>query len=182
MVNILAFTGRSYAGKTRCSSLVVEIDPRFVRMSFSEPAKQEYCEALRLSREDFDYPNNYNKYKSTFLSYIEARKEEDAISLFKELAQYDYVVLDDLKFIEELKLVVENKGVIYKVAANPEVRRERGWKPNEDIDSHISETELDISAYSINCLGGGGVIYNNEYDSDVKLRGEVYQILSRHFA
>lgn len=101
--------------------------------------------------------------------------------MFDSLAGKEFVVIDDLRFWEELVKITQVKGVIYKVQSSPTIRKARGWVPNKQIDEDLSEAELDLAPYTFYKLTGGGGIFNNELDSDAKLRSQIYNILTKHF-
>ncbi len=183
MSNILSFVGRSYCGKSFISRIVTELDSRFIHCSFSEPAKRIFCDKLGISREEFDISDVKDLHWIEFLNYKEELSNGNRYywvdALFEEIGKDDYVVIDDVSSIEELQKIVENKGLVYKVVSNPEIRKQRGWVPIEEIDNHLSEMELDLSGDVFYTLTGGGIIYNNE--GEAKLRGQIYNLLMSHF-
>lgn len=185
--NILAFTGRSYVGKDFCGQLVMDMDPRFHSVSFAELPRIEFAELMGIDAEDLATPKVKEKYRVAFQDFCEGKKKESgdkaywAKRLFTLLEHIDSVVITDLRFIEELTLVIQNKGVVYKVQANPEVRKARGWVPNPYVDNHISQTEMDLSPYTFWQLTKGGGLFNNELEGDSIIRGQVHKLLNSHF-
>lgn len=184
MLSLLAFCGRRMAGKSFASSILNEFDSRFTLMSFADIPKDEYAELEGIPREDLNTPGIKERHRKGFIAYVEGRKKKDKGYWAKKLVkniQSDHVVIDDLRFLEELEQVVKLNGLVYKVHANPEVRKARGWVHDARVDEHYSETEMDLSPYTFYTLTGGGIIYNNEINTDHKLRGQIYKLLNTHF-
>ena len=101
--------------------------------------------------------------------------------LFESLEGKEFIVIDDLRFWEELIKVTKLKGVVYKIQATPEVRKSRGWQPNPIVDNDLSETEMDLAPHTFWELTGGGGLFNNEANTDNKFRKQIYSLLSQHF-
>lgn len=186
-MKILSFCGKRYTGKDFCADLVTQMDGSFHKVSFAELPKIEFAELVGINVEDLNTPVVKEKYRPAFINFCETKKKEDpaywAKQLFTLLEDWgnDKYVICDLRFIEECQLIVQNKGVIYKVQANPEVRKARGWVPNPLIDNDRSETEMDLSPYTFFAISKGGGIFNNEQGTDNLIRKQIYDILNRHF-
>ena len=185
MTYVLAFAGKRLSGKSLAASIVLELDSRFILKSFAEPAKQAYCKMLGLKRELYDTLKVKESHRADFIEFVEKEKKTDpaiwAKTLFQNVKEDDYIVIDDLRFIEELQMIMKFKGIVYKIMADPRVRAARGWKPDPAIDEHYSELEMDLSSDTFHKLTRGGGIYNNDASGEAKLRGQVYQILMDHF-
>lgn len=184
MKNILAFTGKSYSGKDKCCILVHDMDAKFHIVHFADLPKQEFAEKYNIPLEDLSTPGLKEQYRPALISYTEGKKVNDkafwAKASFHENKNKESVVYADLRFLEECELIVKSKGVIYKVQANPEVRKARGWIPNPEIDRHPSECELDLSPHTFWTISKGGGLFNNTTED--KLRKEINFILNHHFA
>lgn len=186
MIKILAFCGRSYTGKSKSASIVLELDSRFKKISFADPGKEEYSRTNNIPLQDLSTPGVKEGHRPGVITLVEGRKLETGDSGFWAKKLFDtykegYFVIDDLRFIEELQELVLLGGVVYKLQANPEVRKARGWIPNSFVDTHYSETEMDLSPHTFYVLTSGGGIFNNETDGDAKLRGQIYKLLNLHF-
>jgi phosphomevalonate kinase len=184
-MNILAFAGRRYTGKTKASSIVLELAPAFRRVSFSDAPREEFCKYHKLDIAELLTPGVKERYRVAFIEFAEGRKEKDkyhwANLLFEKVLSTDNIVIDDLRFIEELHTIIKNKGIVYKMQAELEIRKQRGWIPNPYIDNDITETEMDLSPYTFWELTKGGGIFNNEIGADTKLRGQLLSIMAIHF-
>lgn len=179
--NIIAFIGKRYSGKSLASEIVCSVDSRFSRKSFADVLRQEFSELNGVPIELLTSIDSKEEYRPGVIKYSYTRKAEDpayfAKKLFENLADNCYVVIDDLRFLEELKICVENQAAIYLIYADNPRRRSRGWVFNPEIDEERSETDLDLSAYILKELtnGRGGWIFNNS--GKLEFRDEVEHLV-----
>lgn len=182
---ILSLSGPRFSGKSFCSQIVTQLDPRFTTMSFASIPKKQYAEENGIEIDELNSPVLKERHRRSFIKFVEAKKEGNKGYWAERLVENitsEFVVIDDLRFIEELREVVKLKGLAYTVHANPEVRKARGWIFDAKVDEHYSETEMCLSPYTFFCLTGGGVIYNNEIATEHKLRAQIYKLLATHFS
>lgn len=185
-MRILGFCGRRKTGKTKAAELVVKLTANtpfpFRRISFADSLRMLFADYKNISPDDLK--NNYTKeiYRQEMIEFSQKIKEKDPLFFVKELFDLaegmEYIVIDDIRFIEELAEVKKRGGIIYKVDASPKVRKERGWEYMPEVDNSLSETELgDLSAHTMDVFGG--ILFNN--GSEEQLRKDLRQLLLKHF-
>lgn len=181
---LLALTGRRYCGKSRAADMVAKFDPRFRILSFADVLKEEFSKESGIELKKLYQTGIKDFYRPQLFEFEAQRKAGNryyfAEKLFERVRPNDLVVIDDLRFIEELAMCVQKSAVIYKVHAEPHHRVARGWKYSE-VDDHYSETELDYSGYLFHQVTGGkgGTIFNTR--DDAYLRMQLIGILKAHF-
>lgn len=179
-MKIVAFSGRRYCGKSTCSSIVSDLCDDFREVAFADALRQDYCKLNKLELSDL-YKDK-ERYRKGLIKLSEVRKKKDpayfAKRLFEGLSDSDCIVISDLRFIEELKEIVDRGGLVLNVQSSYGERSKRGWVYDSLIDNDYSETELDLSRQTYHCLGGD-VILNNSSDQD--LRKEIFRQLKNNF-
>lgn len=183
---VLALTGLSYCGKTTVSQMVCEADSRFIRVSFGTVLKKAYCAYNGVDLEATVTPRTKEAYRMGLVDFSKRVKEKEgwdyfARALFEGVGPEQYIVIDDLRFIEELDLCLKRDAVVFKVYSESRQRALRGHFPSP-ADADISETELSfLSGYDWWKLTGerGGVLYNTKDES--YLRDQVHKVMQRYF-
>ncbi len=99
---------------------------------------------------DLNTPKVKERHRQKFITYVEGKKEEKGKDYWAKkwwslVQDMEFVLAEDLRFLEECQIVVQNGGVIYKVHAEPEVRKQRGWIPDPAIDNHYSVNYYELS-------------------------------------
>jgi phosphomevalonate kinase len=182
-MNILALCGLRKAGKTTSACVLKEIDNRFKIVSLADPLKESFADYIQIPRSYLDSSDVKEKYRRELQLFSWQFKEKNpnyfVDLLFAENAAEQCVVIDDLRFSNELEAVLKRGGTVYQVYADPYVRKSRGWLFNRDVDTDVSELELgSLSSQTMLALGGG-LIWNN--GSRESLRPQLYDILAKHF-
>lgn len=197
---LLALVGRRYCGKSTVADMVVKLDSRFTKRSFATVLKEEFAKASGVDIKKLYTVGVKDIYRPAMFDYEKQAKANNryyfAEKLFSQIAPGEFTVIDDLRFLEELKLCLDARAAIYKVHSDPHLRRQRGWIKSE-IDAHYSETELDFPGYYFwqitggvhqgkeHSNGRGGTIFNTKSDfTDPDrnyLRGQVIQIIKSQF-
>ena len=183
LANVLAFCGKSYTGKTKAAEFITKLDERFKRFSLTPLISYEFAK-------DFSVPfgavqADVSLYKSVLFDYDMVKRRNNPTffieHLFEGISEKDFVVLDDLRFVEDLAFLVKNGAKIYCLHSENNHRKARGWIYNPDIDDSSAEHELNISADSMISAtsGKGGIIYNTR-DFDY-LKFQLSKILAEHF-
>jgi phosphomevalonate kinase len=182
-MKIIGFAGTRKSGKTAAAHQLMGIDERFRRMSFADPLKDMYCKTKGIGRETLDNVSLKEFYRRDMQEVSTQMKIDNgddyfAKMLLDQVLSNDFVVIDDVRFVQELKLIRQAGGIVYQVYSDPHKRAERGWEFDPIIDTDISETELGwLTAETFHLLGGGR-IYNNH--STKELRNEIFNVLLRH--
>lgn len=189
-MKILAFAGRRYCGSDIAADMVLAYDPRFQRTSFTDAVKQDFCLANKLDPRKLRTPGLGDVYSQQLYTHERTLKALDpfyfASRALGSLGVGDFVVIDDLSQVEELKYLLLQEAVIYKVHSDPCSRRSRGWLRGE-IDDHYSETEMDQpGAWFHKITGGrGGTIFNTKTElqdpEKVYLRRQIMDLMGQHF-
>lgn len=183
---ILALIGQTYSGKSTVADLVCKMDARFQKRSFATELKREYCEKTGVDPKDTGAPRVKELFRMEVVAF--SKKIKNAVGwdyyarkLFEKVGPEDFVVIDDLRFVEELSACLQHNAVIYKVHCEPHQRNRRGYFPSA-ADTDISETELAfLTGYDLQKMTGGrgGTLFNTR-DEDY-LRQQIRMPLSEHF-
>ena len=186
-MRILGLCGRRKSGKSRAADMVIKLTGStpypFKKVSFADPLRLMFANEKGIEPESLK--DNYTKelYRKELIEYSQKVKAEDPLffvnALFENYVdEADNIVIDDVRFIEELAAIKKRGGIIYKVEASNTIRKARGWEYNADVDENLSETELgDLSAHTMAVYGG--ILFNN--GSEEQLRKDVRQVLVKHF-
>jgi phosphomevalonate kinase len=184
---ILAFVGRRYSGKSMAARIVTEIDPRFKKLSFADSLREMYSSKFNVDLELLKGRVSKEEYRRQIKDFsYEVKKEFGqfvfAENLFNKVTKDIYVVIDDMRFIEELQLLCLEGGIAYRVYAENHIRSARGWRYDPNIDDDLSETELgDSSGYTMRQATRGGIIFNNTLRGEIEITAQLEVLLSRHF-
>lgn len=169
-MKLIGLAGKRRSGKSTCARIIKEIamDTFGVKvkiLSYGFPLKQMFSRQFNVPVEDLDDPVTKEKYREAVIDYANLLKEKNPylfVNLLAGQCQFgDNVVIDDVRTIEELEFVIKCQGLPYRVEADQFIRAARGAIYKPAIDLGLGETELDFSAETWRCLGGG-VIYNNK--------------------
>jgi phosphomevalonate kinase len=179
---IIALSGRRKAGKTKSAEIICAFDPSFQKMSFADTLKNEYASEVGCLRADLDNTIYKEEHRIALQQFSESYLAADPYyfvrKLFLDVIPGSKVVIDDNRYLAELRTVWSAGGACYKVDTDIDVKRlTRGWQKNKEADAHISETELgDLCAHTMYCLGGG-IIFNN--GSLLKLEERLFEIVKK---
>lgn len=169
MTKLMAFSGFRKSGKTFTADFLVNMakeqyDLKVQKLSFADSLRIQFSEYKNIPIEfltNNQTKENYRQEIITFASWIRANDPIFFIrETFKLIDMCDFVIIDDLRTIEEFRAVVEFGGKPFRIFASPEIRRDRGWIYAPSIDNDLTETEMDLSAETYFRFGGKW-IYNN---------------------
>ena len=175
---IIAICGARKSGKGAVSEIIAELQPQFRIVNFADVLKHSFAEKEEIDPALLFDPQEKEKYRKQLIEYADEMRSTDpcvfARTLF-DMNPVESLVIGDLRFIEELKLVIEQGGIVLQVYADQMWRRKRGWFYTAGIDDHMSETEMGyLSGDTIYRLGGYRVYNNSTVDS---LRQQVARVL-----
>lgn len=186
-MKILALAGKRKSGKTYSAEKFIEVAAlhghTFRKVSFATELRKQFAETKGIVPSLLTENFAKEEYREQLLEYAKNIKKTDPKyfikCLFDSILDYESVVIDDLRFIEEFEEIYKRGGVIYKVEADIAVLQSRGWKYTPEIDDDTGETELGGASVSV-FSPYGGHFYNNEF-GDVKLKKELNFIFTKHF-
>lgn len=173
MTLIIALCGRMKCGKSSVADAFQNTNPNIFRLAFADPLKEEFASKYGIDLSDLYNNTEKEKYRTLLQGYAETQKEFYGRDYFAQLwletvenIKPSAVIIDDLRFFEELKVISQYNCHVFRVTASNEVRVKRGWVPG-DKDNHISETELgDVSEETLKSYRGGLIVnnYENKFD------------------
>lgn len=146
MVNIIAFTGRSGAGKDYCANLFVKLLPSYKKVkfiAFADHMKVECIDKNNVSFEDV-YVNKTDSVRTMMQQYgTENGRDKrgknvwvDIIDswykIYKHRETYDYLIITDLRFQNEYEWIKKNNGLVISVRNNS-VNKMSHISENNDI-------------------------------------------------
>lgn len=178
---IIAFSGPRKSGKTAAAGFLIthleEYGLKPIKLSFADPIKEEFCKLNNIGLDTMYLNDLKESYRDQLITFAEERRKEDPDVfinlLFKKVFAFDWIIIDDLRLVNELKMVLKYDGIPIKVQTDRLKRCQRGFIYDPKVDEHYSESELDLCAQTYKQLGGT-VIWNNRTLED--LRTEVGHI------
>lgn len=180
MKNIIAFSGFIKAGKSQAAQFLIDINPNFKLKSFAEPLKESFAQHKKIRIENLYDIKEKEKYRQELIEFANEMRKKDpfifANQLFDSINEEDNIVIDDLRLLPELEMLVKAGGKPYRVWADHNTRKKRGWVSNYMIDRDLTETDLDLSQETY-CALGGGYVFNNT-DNLEALRRRIFELLS----
>lgn len=171
-MHIIGFLGKKGSGKDTCSDYMVQ-NYSSKKIAFADPMKQAIKILFQLSDEQL-YGSlkevidpNWNVTPRHILQYVGTEMFRNNISnllpdigndfwiktfelSIKNIQDYDYIVVSDVRFQNEVDIIHKLGGTLVKIN-----------RSQENIDSHISETEID------NIIDYDHVIQNNSTLEDL---------------
>ena len=153
MVNIIAFTGRSGAGKDYCANLFVKLLPSYKKIKFLAFADHMKVECIDKNNVSFEnvYINKTNKIRTMMQQYgTENGRDKRGENVWVDIVDswykiynhreiYDYLIITDLRFQNEYDWIKKNNGSVISVLNN-----------SVNQMSHISENNSIRFDYLIN--------------------------------
>lgn len=185
-MKILALIAQRKSGKSTAADLFVsaahDCGCEFSRVAFANVLRKEFAEEKGIEFEILTDNTLKEKYRLEIIQFATEKKRVDKLYFINKLFEtvQGNIVIDDMRFIEELAAVTKRGGITYKISCTEVVRQSRGYVYTPDIDDDLSETELgrDCSVDTLRVLGGG-VVYNNTSEED--LRKEMELVFKKHF-
>lgn len=149
---IIGLTGKMKSGKTTLANFLVEA-MGFKRLSFGEAVKKEVARGFGITYESYLLLEEKEKAKlrPVLQAWGEARRNLSGSNywvkiLLEELALHKNVVIDDIRYANELVAVMKAGGRIGQFNITKECQLERG--ANEECLEHESETALDSYVFN----------------------------------
>jgi len=185
-MKILAFAGRRKSGKTYAAEQFIEVASLyghpFRRTSFAHELRKQFANLKGISPSLLTENFAKEEYREELVAFATEIKRTDPKffirSLFENILDYESVVIDDLRYIEELEEIWNRDGVIFKVEAEKKILEARGWKFTPGVDDELGETELgSLDPHTF--IPYGGYFYNNSSTEALKL--ELHKIYTKHF-
>ena len=137
---IIGLAGKKRSGKTSAAQAILEIpNRRMIRVGFADPIKSEVAKIFGRTQEQ-----EKSVIRPVYQAVGEAAKKLYGEDYWRNLLvdmwktrlsnHYDYLIIDDVRFPEEAKMIKEMGGQVWRVL-----------RPETDNhgDNHISETEVD---------------------------------------
>ena len=186
-MKLLSFSGLRRVGKTEAANIVVSLGVEMgiviKRVSFADSLRELFSLQTGIAVGMLEAAETKEDFRPRILALGKKLRAEDPQALIKELSKtltpgLNYCI-DDTRLIEELAFVVRAGGKPFKVEADNDTRKKRGWKYDPSIDEDMNETELrGLTSFTFHELGGG-VAYNNKTIED--LRGVLTPIVKEVF-
>lgn len=166
---IIAFAGPRKSGKTTAAFYLQEnlnkLGLKPIKLAFADPAKERFCKANNIGIETLYLNDLKEVYREQLIKFAEEERRKDPFIyinlLFEKIFDYDWVIIDDLRRLDELKACLSRKALIIKIQTDLFKRKQRGLVYDQKIDEHYTETELDLSSDFYRSIGGD-VIFNNK--------------------
>lgn len=176
---IIMLAGKRKSGKTVFADILVGTLGNIQRVAFADILKDKFATAYGVSIADLHDVTKKEKYREALVEFADRVREADryffARALFNALDDDSNYIIDDLRAIEELELGMALGAVPYRIHADSNTRKQRGWVYDPKVDDHYLENEMDLTKETYQKLGGD-VIYNNTNSID-NLKKEAYLIL-----
>lgn len=184
MTLVIALCGRMKCGKTSVASSFMNNNSEIFRLAFADPLKDEFADKYGIERDDLYNNIEKEKYRTLLQSFAEGQKDIHGRDYFAKLwletiqdIKPSAVIIDDLRFFEELKVISQYNSHVFRVTASDKVRMARGWIPGPK-DDHISETELgDVTEETLKSYRGGLIV--NNFSSKEELNPVTASLLLR---
>lgn len=179
-MNIIGFAGKRRSGVTLASTITEDLllnrGMQSKRLSFLFYVKQVFARANNITVNEIDTTDGMVKRLIDFELRMKPKTFTDM--LFRDVKQGDNVIIDGVKYIEHMQAIIERGGVVYRIEVDKALREMRGAKFIEGIDRSLRETDLDYNSDTYRKIGGG-VIYNNKTELDLK--NELEYVVKRRF-
>lgn len=158
--------GQTKSGKSAVAEAVTYLDPTFIQVAFADILKEDFANVFGIPLEDLHDVTQKDVYRPGIVKYADQMRAKDPYRYVRGLytmldSQPGNYIIDDMRSVEELDWGLKRGGRPYRVYAEDNVRRFRGWKPNLVVDNHYLENELILTQETYKKYLGGGWIYNN---------------------
>lgn len=170
MANIIALAGRRRTGKTTvaemiCTTLDQEYGLVVKKLAFGDELKERFSKATGIGVQSLHIGGLKEIYRERLIQWADKEREKDPLvfinPILEQINILPWVVIDDLRTLEELAVLRTLKASIFKLQATEVQRISFGWEYDAEIDNHYTETELDLPAEFFKTLDGD-IIYNNK--------------------
>lgn len=171
---LIGIMGRRKSGKTLTARTITEINTSFQICSFAYALKKMFSEEFEVPYAALVDVIAKEKFRQQLIDYATLKKKENPSIfidfLMNKISDNENIVIDDVRYIEELSSIKKRGGTPIKITVENAVRAKRGWSYDSLIDNDFSESELgDLSAHTLDKLGGYH-IYNNKTIDDLYLQ------------
>ncbi len=150
----LAIFGKMCSGKTTIANNLIEINNQFVKLSFADKVKD-------IAKELFNMEDKDRKLLQMIGTKMREIDEDVwAKYIIEKANSFEYVIIDDLRFINEFKALKKNDFKIIKLKISEELQKKRlqseypfTWRNHIENIQHQSETEIElIDDYEIDLI------------------------------
>ena len=152
--HIILISGKRYAGKDYWADKIQKLVNDSTILHFSDMAKLELSDETGLDYDRLINDRDYKeKHRAQIINLAESRRKRDGEYWAKKLSQYicqnkfQGVIISDFRFIEEYNYIKKYffASDISTIRLNicDEMRLDRGWEYNSEVDDSESETSLD---------------------------------------
>lgn len=143
-MTLIGISGKKKCGKTTIADHIQSLYPnRTFILSFADALKDEVCEALGVTREFLE--KNKDDFRLLLQGWgTDIRRKHNGsdywvrkyLTKVLRMSKDAIVVTPDVRFLNEARAIIDVNGILWRVEKAALVHP-------ADIDSHISETELD---------------------------------------
>ncbi len=138
---IIAISGKQYAGKDLLAQLLLEMLPEFRKIPLALAIKQAYAQQQRLTLAEIEA--NKAQYRPDLIALGDWGRQQDPDYWLKQvLAQPGKKIISDLRMKREYELLREQGAFLIRLNADRDVRAQRGIIVSEDDPT---ENELDAT-------------------------------------
>ncbi len=180
---IYLVSGKRAVGKDTFCAVFNEILMKLVGsvkvVALADAPKKEFCNECELVLNRFMTDRSYKEiYRKQFITYTEMAKKNDKYIWCKKAMEgcegFDNVIISDIRYPVELEFFIEffkSQIVTIRITADDDVRIERGWKFDLEIDRHMSEIGLDGTDfdYTIDNNNNDGIDFLYKTILDLKI-------------
>ena len=140
----IAITGKMCSGKTTIAKYIMEKNNNFIKLSFADKVKELASDLFDMKEKD--------RYllQSIGTKMREIKEDVWASYTVKKANNFNFVVIDDLRYKNEFNKIKESNFIIIKlnISKNLQINRlkklyKNSWQNHIDNLNHQSELELD---------------------------------------
>jgi len=165
---IIMLAGKTKAGKTTFADIVTGLTTNVQRVAFGDVLKDLYSTHTGVPIDQLHDVIRKERFRPDMVRFADEIRAKDrfyfANYLFDMLEGLpNHFIIDDLRVIEELQVGKQRGAIPYRIHADNNTRKARGWYYRPEIDDHFTETEMDLTAETYRALGGD-YIFNTTND------------------
>lgn len=158
---IIAISGKRCSGKTTLAEKIKdELKDNVTIISIADQLKENFCHDMNYDIAKMTDREYKNKHRQKLISYDSTYKNSHGENCWihgvtqriNNDRQHNIFIIPDVRRVYEyeyLHKINPDRLVFIRVKVSDEVRRRRGWIFNDQIDNHISETDLDNYGFEL---------------------------------
>lgn len=127
--NILAVIGPRKSGKTEVANLLKSFYSEHVQFTAHRHAFQDFIKLHNIPREMFFIRDEYEENRSLMFSFREMQQEKYLTLFSEDLATMNNIIVDEVYYFSELKLLIQHGAKILFVETLENQRKEFGLTP-----------------------------------------------------